>query len=145
MMAHVLAPRRELPAALRAPLASRLGPSDAVWAVVPGERGTYLVVTDRELLHIVGERVVAAWRLEDLDDVRPVGGARAILVRRHDGKGGPLTFAIRRDRPEAIQAVTVLELLVARAAKGAGDAAGSIGRRGRGRSAFGRRVRAAGS
>ncbi len=144
-MAHVLAPARELPSALRTPLAARLGPSDAVWAVVPGERGTFLVVTDRELLHIVGDRVVPAWRLEDLDDLRPVGGARAILVRRRDGAGGALTFAIRRDRPEAIQAVTVLELLIARASKDPGGAAGGIGRRGRGSGSLGRHARSGGS
>ena len=116
-MARVLAPKRELPAALRAPVEARLGPADPVWAVVAGEGESYLVATDSELLHIVRGRVLVSWRLEDLDDVRPVGGARAILVRRRDGTGGSLTFPIQRDRPEAIQAVTVLELLIARASK----------------------------
>lgn len=116
-MARVLAPERELPAALRAPMDARLGPADAVWAVVAGEEDAFLVATDRELLHIVRGRLVTSWHLGDLDDIRPVGGVRAILVRRHDGAGGSLTFPIRRDRPEAVQAVTVLELLIARAAK----------------------------
>jgi hypothetical protein len=119
-MARVLAPEREVPAALRAPVDAHLGPGDAVWAVVAGEGDSYLVATDRELLHVIRGRVVTAWRLSELDDLRPVGGARAILVRRHDGAGGSLTFPIPRDRPEAIQAVTVVELLIARASKDAG-------------------------
>ena len=116
-MARVLAPEREVPAALRAPVDARLGPGDAVWAVVAGEGDAYLVATDRELLHMVRGRVVTAWPLIELDDLRPVGGARAVLVRRQDGIGGSLTFPIPRDRPEAIQALTVVELLIARASR----------------------------
>lgn len=123
-MARVLAPEREVPAALRAPVDAHLGPGDAVWAVVAGEGESYLVATDRELLHIVRGRVVTAWQLIELDDLRPVGGARAILVRRQDGAGGSLTFPIPRDRPEAIQAVTVVELLIARASKEASRESG---------------------
>ncbi|HYM84934.1 MAG TPA: hypothetical protein VEY67_12380 [Candidatus Dormibacteraeota bacterium] len=129
-MARLLAPERELPAALRAPVDARLGPSDSVWAVVAGEGEAFLVATDRELLHVVAGRVLASWPLADLDDIRPLGGARAILVRRHDGSGGSLTFPIRPDRPEAIQAVTVVELLIARAAKDP-DRSTRTGRRGR--------------
>ncbi len=131
-MARVLAPEREVPPGLRAPVEARLAPGDVVWAVVAGEGESYLVATDRELLHIVRGRVVAAWLLVELDDLRPVGGARAILVRRRDGIEGSLTFPIARDRPEAIQAVTVVELLIVRASKEASRGNGGGRRPGRG-------------
>jgi hypothetical protein len=118
-MARDPVPQRELPTGIRAPIQARLGPSDAVWAVIPGERDDHLVATAREVLHIMGGRVVGSWWLVDLDDIRPVGGARAVLIRRRDGAGGALAFEVRDGRPDAIQAITVLELLIARATKAA--------------------------
>jgi hypothetical protein len=116
-MARLVAPDREIPPWLRASLDDHVDPGESIWAVVAGELGGYLVATDRELLHVVRGRNVGSWRLEDLDDVRPVGGTRAILVRRRDGTGDALTFRLGAGHPEAVQAITVLELLIVRASR----------------------------
>jgi hypothetical protein len=117
-------PDHELPPALRRPLQARLGPADPVWAVIPGDRDESLVATSWELLYVIGGRIAGSWWLADLDDIRPVGGASAILVRRRDGAGGAVAFRVGDDRPDAIQSITVLELLIARAAKAADAGAG---------------------
>ena len=108
----------ELDTACRATLDAVLEPDESVWAVIRGRDGSSLVGTDRRLFLMPpgcdGQRV-RGWRYDELDDLRVAG--QGILVRRRDNREHLATVptsGVRRE--QTMQAVTIVELLIARRA-----------------------------
>lgn len=102
----------------RQALDALLQPGESVWAVIRGRDGTVLVGTDRRLFVLAAECVPAqvhGWPYGELDDLRVVG--EGILVRRRRDRQHLVTVPTRSvEREQTMQAVTIVELLIARAA-----------------------------
>ena len=108
----------ELDERCRRTLDSLLLPQESVWAVIRGSEGSSLVGTDRRLFLLpsgcAGD-AVHGWPYPDLDDLRVVGDG--ILVRRRRDRHHLVTLPTSRvRRDQTMQAVTIVELLIARAA-----------------------------
>lgn len=96
-----------------------LRPDESVWAVIRGRDGSSLVGTDRRLFILPPGCTAAAdihgWTYDELDDLRVAGDG--ILVRRRRDHHHLATVPTSMDRREqTMQAVTIVELLIARAA-----------------------------
>lgn len=106
----------ELDEACRETLDGLLEPDESVWAVIRGRFGTTLVGTDRRLFSMppgCSSDQVEGWRYGDLDDLRVVGDG--ILVRRRRDRHHLVTLPTSDVRLEqTMQAVTIVELLIAR-------------------------------
>lgn len=108
----------ELEEPCREALDGWLHPDEGVWAVIRGRDGTSLVGTDRRLFVLppgCARTEVRGWEYRDLDDLRIVG--EGILVRRRRDRQQLVTLPtspVRRE--QTMQAVTIVELLIARAA-----------------------------
>lgn len=100
-----------------------LEPDESVWAVVEGRDGGCLVGTDRRLLALgpptdEGRRTTA-WPYDTLDDLRVLPDS--ILVCSRDDHRHLATVPTRVDLgEETLQAITVIELLIARAIRSIG-------------------------
>ena len=109
----------ELTTECRAALDRMLEPDEGVWAVIRGRDGTTLVGTDRRLFAMpdeTGRPKVQAWPYRELDDLRAV--ERAILVRTRHDKRHLVTLPTAPERTEqTMQAVTIIELLIARSSR----------------------------
>jgi hypothetical protein len=106
----------ELDDACRQTLDRLLEPDESVWAVIRGRYGSTLVGTDRRLFALPpgceGEEV-HGWAYRDLDDLRVIGDG--ILVRRRSDHHHLVTIPTSDVRLEqTMQAVTIVELLIAR-------------------------------
>jgi hypothetical protein len=93
-----------------------LEPDESVWAVIRGRYGSLLVGTDRRLLSVPSgcdRAEVEDWRYSELDDLRVVG--EGILVRRRRDRHHLVTLPTSPvGREQTMQAVTIVELLIAR-------------------------------
>lgn len=109
----------ELAEPCRAALDRLLEPDEGVWAVLRGRQGDLLVGSDRRLFALTNDcRVGAtrAWPYRELDDLRIVGSS--VLVRTRLGGHHLATVALNPDNSEQnMQAVTIIELLIARAGR----------------------------
>ena len=106
----------ELDEPCRRTLDRLLEPDESVWAVIRGRYGSMLVGTDRRLFALPagceGE-AVHGWPYHELDDLRVVGDG--ILVRRRRDRHHLVTLPTSEVRQEqTMQAVTIVELLIAR-------------------------------
>lgn len=120
MVATVADP--ELEGVCRRTVDDLLQPGESVWAVVRGRYGSMLVGTDRRLISLApgcDPRDVQGWPYAELDDLRVVG--EGILVRRRRDRHHLVTLPTSPAyREQTMQAVTVIELLIARQASGRG-------------------------
>jgi hypothetical protein len=93
-----------------------LEPGESVWAVIRGRQGQMLVGTDRRLLAVPEDCApdrVEGWPYRDLDDLRIVGDG--ILVRRRSDRHHLVTLPTSQvGLEQTMQAVTIVELLIAR-------------------------------
>jgi hypothetical protein len=106
----------DLDEACRRTLDELLEPGESVWAVIRGRQGTMLVGTDRRLFAMpegCARDAVQGWPYRELDDLRVVGDG--ILVRRRQDRHHLVTLPTSPVRLEqTMQAVTIVELLIAR-------------------------------
>jgi len=106
----------ELDAACRRTLDALLEPDESVWAVIRGRFGSMLVGTDRRLFSLppgCARHEIENWPYADLDDLRVVGDG--ILVRRRRDRHHLVTLPTSTvGREQTMQAVTIVELLIAR-------------------------------
>jgi hypothetical protein len=106
----------ELDKGCRETLDPLLEPDESVWAVIRGRHGTMLVGTDRRLFSLepgCRREGVETWPYAELDDLRVVGDG--ILVRRRRDRRHLVTLPTSDLRLEqTMQAVTIVELLIAR-------------------------------
>jgi hypothetical protein len=98
-----------------------LEPGETIWAVVPGLAGDALAATDRRLFLQRGAGgTMRDWAFDELGDVTPVGDRAGQLPGRFllddvASGGTSISFAIDPDRrEEAMQAMTIVQLLIAR-------------------------------
>lgn len=109
----------ELAQPCRAALDRLLEPDEGVWAVLRGRDGNLLVGSDRRLFSLSGDcggGTTRAWPYRELDDLRVVGSS--VLVRTRVGGHHLTTVALNPDSSEQnMQAVTIIELLIARAGR----------------------------
>jgi hypothetical protein len=93
-----------------------LEPDESVWAVIRGRTGSLLVGTDRRLLCVppgCEASGVEGWAYDELDDLRVVGDG--ILVRRRVDRHHLVMLPTSPvGREQTMQAVTIVELLIAR-------------------------------
>ena len=106
----------ELDEACRRTIDQLLDPEESVWAVIRGRSGALLVGTDRRLFSLPSDcrpNEVQSWPYAELDDLRVVGDG--ILVRRRQDRRHLATIKTTEvAREQTMQAVTVVELLIAR-------------------------------
>jgi len=106
----------ELTEECRTTLDALLEPDESVWAVIRGRYGSMLVGTDRRLFSIppgCPRDEVQGWRYAELDDLRVIG--EGILVRRRRDRHHLVTLPTSpTGREQTMQAVTIVELLIAR-------------------------------
>ena len=106
----------ELSPPCRRTIDALLEPDESVWAVIRGRSGSLLVGTDRRLFSVPADCSadgIEDWRYADLDDLRVVG--EGILVRRRRDRRHLVTLPTSEvGREQTMQAVTVVELLIAR-------------------------------
>jgi hypothetical protein len=110
----------QLDDACRRALDGVLAPDESVWAVIRGRHGSLLVGTDRRLVSLppgCPSDGVEAWPYGELDDLRVVGDG--ILVRRRRDRHHLVTLPTSHvGLEQTMQAVTIVELLIARHAAG---------------------------
>jgi hypothetical protein len=97
-------------------LDGRLADDEEVWVELPGSDGRLVVGTDRRLIEVADQRIVAEWPWEEVDDVAPSGTGSTIRIRRRD-RTAEIVLEPAGDSGSVMQSVTVLALLAVDAAR----------------------------
>jgi hypothetical protein len=92
-----------------------LQPGEEVWAFLENDRPERLIATDRRVIRVRPGRV-ESWALPELSDLRPLGKEGRFGIVRRDGSIVATMKIPDRNREAAYQAITVIALLIARAA-----------------------------